>query len=200
MSRSRIKGLSLIELMVTLTILGIMVMLAVPGIGNWIGNSRVRTVGEEIQNGLRLAQAEAVSRNRQVAFVRTNAAPARNAAPSVNGTNWYIQVLPLTTDEGADIAFQSTAFVQGGAFSTRSGATVGGDALLCFNSVGRVVSNTDTGLGADCAAPTDALTPKALNVALTGSANRRLRAEIFLGGRVRMCDPDAATGQPQVCT
>jgi type IV fimbrial biogenesis protein FimT len=190
----------MIELMVTITILGIMLMLAIPGIGSWIADSRVRSVGEEIQNGLRLAQAEAVNRNRQVAFVRTNAAPTRNATPSVNGTNWYIQVLPLTTDEGSDTAFQSTAFVQGGSFSARSGATVGGDALLCFNSVGRVINHTSTGLGADCSAPTDALVPKALDVTLTGSANRRLRAEIFLGGRVRMCDLDAVAGQPNACT
>ena len=93
MNRPRLRGLSLIELMVTITVLGVMLMLAIPGIGNWIQNSRVRTVSEEIQNGLRLAQSEAVNRNRQVAFVRTAAAPALNAAPSATGTNWYIQVL-----------------------------------------------------------------------------------------------------------
>ena len=84
------RGISVIELMVVVTTVGIMLMLAIPGIGNWISNSRVRTVAEELQNGLRLAQAEAVNRNRTVVYVRTAATPARNAAPSATGRNWYV--------------------------------------------------------------------------------------------------------------
>jgi type IV fimbrial biogenesis protein FimT len=197
MNRSRTKGVTLIELMVTITIVGVMLMLAVPGIGNWIQNSRVRSVAEDLQNGLRLAQAEAVNRNRQVAFVRTNAAPARDAAPAANGTNWYVQVLP-GAGEAANATFQANAFVQGGTFSSQGGATVGGPTLVCFNSVGRVVDNSATGLGANCVAPADATNPSDFDVALTST--RRMRVELFLGGRVRLCDQDAASTQPNACT
>jgi type IV fimbrial biogenesis protein FimT len=198
MNRSRIKGLSLIELMVTITVMGIMLMLAIPGFGNWTQNSRIRTVAEEVQNGLRLAQSEAVNRNRRVAFVRTNAAPARNAAPATNGTNWYVQVLPLPSEVG-DATFDATSYVQGGAFSAQSGATVAGQALFCFNSVGRVINDTSTGLGADCVAPTSSADPQDISITLA-SGNREMRVELFLGGRVRMCDVLAATGQPNACT
>ena len=198
-SRLAMRGISVIELMVVVTMIGIMLMLAIPGIGNWMSNSRVRTVGEEIQNALRLAQAEAVNRNRQVAFVRTTATPARNAAPSASGTNWYIQVLPLTAAEGATTAFQDTAYMQGGTFSAQSGAAVAGAALVCFNSVGRVVDNAATGLGADCVAPTTSGDPSDFDVTLA-SSNRAMRVELFLGGRVRMCDVNATTGQPNACT
>jgi type IV fimbrial biogenesis protein FimT len=85
-SRPAMRGISVIELMVVVTMIGIMLMLAIPGIGNWMSNSRVRTVGEEIQNALRLAQAEAVNRNRQVAcgrLQRRHATPRpRPAAPT----------------------------------------------------------------------------------------------------------------------
>ncbi len=198
MSRLQVKGLSLIELMVVLTIIGVMLMLAVPGIGNWIQNSRIRTVAEEVQNGLRLAQSEAVNRNRRVAFVRTNATPARNAAPAANGTNWYVQVLPLPSEVG-DATFDSNAYIQGGVFSAQSGATIGGREAFCFNSVGRVINDTTTGLGADCVAPTDAANPEDIDVTLA-SGDRSMRVELFLGGRVRMCDVVAASTQPNACT
>jgi type IV fimbrial biogenesis protein FimT len=198
MSRRPMKGLSLIELMVVLAVIGVMLMLAAPGFGNWTRNSRIRTIAEEVQNGLRLAQAEAVNRNRRVAFVRTNATPARNAAPATNGTNWYVQVLPLPSEVG-DAAFDATSYVQGGAFSSQVGATVGGQALHCFNAAGRVINDTTTGLGADCVAPADAANPEDIDVTLAGG-DRSMRVELFLGGRVRMCDVNAASGQPNACT
>lgn len=196
--RTNVRGLSLIELMVVLTVIGVMLMLALPGFGNWTQNARIRTVAEEVQNGLRLAQSEAVNRNRRVAFVRTNAAPTRNAAPAANGTNWYVQVLPLPSEVG-DATFDATSYVQGGAFSAQAGATVGGQAAFCFNSVGRVINDTSTGLGADCVAPTDAANPEDITIAL-GTNDRSMRVELFLGGRVRMCDPLAASSQPNACT
>jgi type IV fimbrial biogenesis protein FimT len=196
--RSHARGLSLIELMVVLTVIGLMLMLAIPGFGNWMQNSRIRTVAEEVQNGLRLAQSEAVNRNRRVAFVRTNAAPARNAAPAANGTNWYVQVLPLPSEVG-NAAFDATSYVQGGAFSVQSGATVAGREVFCFNSVGRVINDTSTGLGADCVAPTNAADPEDIDITLA-SGNREMRVELFLGGRVRMCDVVAASTQPNACT
>lgn len=201
--RSAIRGLSVIELMVVVTVIGVMLMLALPGLGNWMANSRVRTVSEELQNALRFAQAEAVNRNRTVAYVRTAATPARNAAPSATGRNWYVQVLPINTVEGGTATFQDNAYVQGGTFSADAGADVTGPALVCFNSVGRVVdvSATDTGLGVACTAPTLAGDPTDFGVSLAGAgADRALRVELFLGGRVRMCDPNASTGQPNVCT
>jgi type IV fimbrial biogenesis protein FimT len=196
------RGISVIELMVVVTVLGVMLMLALPGIGNWISNSRVRTVAEELQNALRMAQSEAVSRNRQVALVRTAAAPARNATPSSTGGNWYIQVLPVTAAEGSSTTFQDNAYIQGGTFGAQSGANVTGTdtTVICFNSVGRVVNNTSTGLGADCVAPTTAGTPTRFAVALLPSSDRTMNVELFLGGKVRMCDTLASSGQPNACT
>jgi type IV fimbrial biogenesis protein FimT len=201
MRRAAARGLSLIELMTVLTVIGILLMLATPSFGNWMSNSRVRTVAEELQNGLRLAQAEAVNRNRTVAFVRTAAAPARNATPSATGRNWYVQVLPVNAVEGATTNFQDNAYVQGGTFSAQSGADVTGPALICINSVGRVVDVTaaGTGLGAACPAPTTATDPTDFGVSLAAS-DRAMRVELFLGGRVRMCDINAASGQPNACT
>jgi type IV fimbrial biogenesis protein FimT len=174
------RGFSLIELMVTLTLLALLLSAAIPSFGNWIANARVRTVAEEIQNGIRLAQSEAVRRNRQTVFALTNAAPALAATPVEDGSNWFVRALPLaSTGESADQTF----YVQGGTFAQQGGVTIDGPALICFNSVGRQVANASTGLGEDCA-PAD---PTVYDITRTGG-DRTLRVEVFLGGRVRMCD------------
>ena len=185
-------GFSLIELMVTLTLLGILLAAAVPGFGTWTANARVRSVAESIQNGLRLAQTEAVRRNRQTVFALTNSTPAAGAALAANGSNWFIQTLPL-------VAGDPVAFVQGGTFATQSGVTIAGAALICFNSTGRQVTNTATGLGADCTAPASATAPTVLDITRAG-ADRAMRIQVSLGGQIRMCDPaKSIASQPDGC-
>jgi hypothetical protein len=46
--------------------------LAAPSFSQWTRNAQVRTVTDALQSGARLAQAEAVRRNRQVVFFLTN--------------------------------------------------------------------------------------------------------------------------------
>lgn len=186
------RGFSLIELMITLTLIGIMAALAIPAFSTWTANARVRTVSETIQNAVRMAQTEAVRRNRQTVFGFTDATPAAGVTPVANGANWFIQTLPLVTGESAE-------FVQGGSFAKQSAMTISGATLICFNSTGRQVSNTSTGLGVDCTAPTSATTPTAIDVTHT-LADRRLRVQVALGGQIRMCDPGKTLPvQPDGC-
>jgi type IV fimbrial biogenesis protein FimT len=199
-SRKRMRGLTLIELLTVLTIVGILLVLALPGFGNWTRDVRVRTVSEDIANALRIAQAEAVSRNRRVAFVRTTVAtPGLDSTPSTSGSNWYIQVLPLNSEETAQ-------FVQGGRFGANDTAGISGAAMFCFNSAGRVINVTDpiSGSTADCTAPTTAASPVILDVTLAGSnfatSTTGMRVELFLGGRSRLCNRNATAGQVNACT
>jgi type IV fimbrial biogenesis protein FimT len=174
------RGLTLIELMVTLTLLGIVLATVAPGFGRWIANTRVRTAAEELQNALRLAQTEAVRRNRQMVFVLTNDAPSLTSTPTANANNWVVRALPLA-GETAD----STFFAGGGTFAKAQSVSVTGAAIVCFNSLGRQVANSSTGLGSDCAAPGASSN---YNVS-SPRADRPMRVQTFRGGRIRMCDP-----------
>ncbi len=178
--RSAARGFTLIEVMVVITVMAILTMLAMPGMTAWVANNRVRTVAEAMQNALRQAQGEAVKRSRQTVFALTSQTPAISATPSTNASNWYLQTLPLS---GSDDA--SGTFLRGEKVATTQSVTITGASLLCFNSLGRLVSNTSTGLGASCTAPA---TYSYYTLSASG-ADRPLRVEVYLGGKVRMCDP-----------
>lgn len=179
---ARMRGLTLIELLITFVLLGFLVKLGLPSFTTWISNAQVRTVAESLQQGIRLAQAEAVRRNRQVVLSFTNQTPALNAAATAGGTNWSLQTVEQF---GAGDA----QFVQGGALTdVASGVTIASTATpvsaLCFNSMGRLVVNASPGpSGSTCSAANAAFSIDRY------SSDRRLQVLVGVAGQVRMCDP-----------
>ena len=177
------RGFTLVELMVTLTVLGILIAAAAPSFGAWVRNARVRTVSQALQDGVRLAQSEAIRRNRQVVFALTDDIPGNASAAAANGKNWAVHALPLTTSG------DPVVFVQGGVLAdVAANVAITGPGAICFNSAGRQVANAATGVvGAVCTV--NAASPLvAYNVALA-NADRPLRVTVALGGQVRVCDP-----------
>jgi type IV fimbrial biogenesis protein FimT len=174
------RGFSLIEIVITMALLGILLGLAAPSFGEWIRNSQVRTVADSLQNGVRLAQAEAVRRNRQVVFFLTNSTECTNSiAPAAGGAHWSIRETPVIG--------RTTAVVQCGVVSdVAADVVLAGPTAICFNSVGRQTANTDPGLGgAACNLAAGGLST--FNV--TKTASRPLRVVVSIGGQLRLCDP-----------
>ncbi|MEF7615455.1 GspH/FimT family pseudopilin [Aquincola sp. MAHUQ-54] len=60
------RGLTLIELMVTITIGGILMMAGAPYLGDYIQNSRLREAGNSALSAALFAQSEAIKRNGRV--------------------------------------------------------------------------------------------------------------------------------------
>lgn len=176
-------GFTLIELMVTISLMALLLGLGAPAFTQWTRNAQVRTVSDTLQNGTRLAQAEAVRRNRQIVFFLTNDAVCNaTTAPAVNGAFWAIRTVPLVN--GDDTA----ETLQCGNVSDRAGGVaIAGPTAICFNSMGRQVANATPGAGtATCTL--DATGVSTYNVSANG-ADRPLRVLVTLGGQVRQCDP-----------
>ena len=178
------RGMTLIEILTALAIISIMALLAMPSFQGWIANSKVRSVAETVQNGLRSAQNEALKRSHQTAFVLTNATPAANATAAANGTNWYAQVLPMYTGETVAAPVMSSS----GSFGKIvQGVTVTGPAQICFNSMGRLVTNTTAtfaGVTTGCVAPTSMTTYDLT----TTNAVHPLEVQAMPNGQIRICD------------
>ena len=183
---SRQCGFTLIELMVVLTIMTLLLLAVAPSFSSWVANAKVRSVAEEVANGLRMAQAEAIRRNRPAVFVVTNLAPGLSQTPAANGVNWYVQVLPLLG--ASSQAATDPDYVQGSNYAKQSGVTIASTSpVLCIGSVGSVVAISDTAtnnvLGVACTAGAKTYTVSKSN------ADRALKVMVSVGGQVRMCDP-----------
>lgn len=186
------RGFSLIELMVTIAVMGILMGVALPNLVTWMANTRVRSAADTLQNALRQAQSEAVLRSRQTVLALTAVKPALGAPAASNSPNWYSQTLPLS---GSDDVSGTLLRVE--TIAKTQSVDVTGPAVICFNSMGRLVANSSTGLGASCSA-SGSFTTYELN---SEHADRPLRVEVYLGGRVRMCDPAKvlSTTHPDGC-
>lgn len=83
----RSRGVTLIELMITVAVLAVGLSLAAPGLSLQLANYRVRGAGESVVNGLNFARAEAVRRNAPVSFTLDS-----------SGSGWTVALVsPATT-------------------------------------------------------------------------------------------------------
>lgn len=209
--RSRQHGISLIEVLVTLTILGLLLVAVLPSIGNWMRNIEIRNAAESIQNGLLKTRAEAVKRNEVVTFslVSSNSAGQIDGSCTLSSSSgsWIASkdnpegkcdvdtsdtlapkiVARNSTGEGSPNVTVSVK-QPSGADPCGAAATV---TSIAFNGFGRVVA-------------TPAWTTGPLQCIVidntSGSGTRRLNIVVGSGGTVRMCDPAVtSTTDPRRC-
>jgi type IV fimbrial biogenesis protein FimT len=163
-------GFSLIELMVAMLILSIVLAKSVPSLMDYIRNDRIRSVTEEMRDGLHTARMEAIRRNTSVNFV-PNASGWSVILPGVAGAP--DEELHARTARSSELVLAATA----------SGA------VATFNGSGRLTGgafSVDVGAGAgECTAD--------------GGQARCLRLNVAPGGMIRMCDPALPAGNAQAC-
>lgn len=179
-------GVSLIELMVGLSVGGILLALGMPAFTLWIQNTQNRTAAESISNGLQLARAEAVRRNALVRFDLTDAS---------GKVAWNVGCFHVTDDCPATIqsrpAAEGTINARAGAstetipvptpadhFADAIAAGTGLTAGVTFNGLGRVPS---ANIGEDITR---------IDITNTAAADARtFVVTVTTGGQIRMCDP-----------
>jgi type IV fimbrial biogenesis protein FimT len=172
----RRRGFSLIELMIAISIFALLIMLAGPMYADFMGNSQIRNASESLLSGIRLAQAEAIRRNTQVAFVLDTSTGWQVSGPDLDGNAETIQTYSFK--EGA----------------TRTKVTATGGSTLTYDGLGRILNPNP-----DASQPID-------HIDVTGNgmtSPRNLRIVVgLIGGNVsgvKLCDPAAASGEPQAC-
>jgi prepilin-type N-terminal cleavage/methylation domain-containing protein len=63
------RGLTIIELVVVMCILGVMVLIAIPNIGRWLPRYRLRSAARDVASNIQLARLGAIKDNREWALL-----------------------------------------------------------------------------------------------------------------------------------
>lgn len=194
LSRVAGRGFTLIEVLVGITLVGLLMALGVPAMSTYIQNNKIRSAAAEYYSGLQAARAEAIRSNLPVEFVLTNATGA-GAAPSVAGRNWVVRALP-PAPAPAVLIDQKTGLEGEGSTTQAIAVNVavspaGFDGRITFNSFGAPLENP---YSID-------ITNPALGACFPGGPARCKRINVTSGGQITACDPAVApaTGDSRAC-
>jgi type IV fimbrial biogenesis protein FimT len=191
MNLNRQAGMSLIELMIGIAVLGILLALGAPTFSRWTQSSQIRNAAEAIHNGLMLARAEAVRRNTAVRFQLVTTTTGA-CALSDTGANWVVSLdspVGACADAPSDNVAPRIVQVRSAADGSRNAAVnAHGVSLITFDGSGQ----------ASVAASIDVTNPTGGACAAAGPM-RCMRVTVATGGRIRMCDPARAVDDPQGC-
>lgn len=167
-------GFSLVEVMITVSILAVLIGYGLPSYTDWLENSRVRTVAVSILNGLQKARAHAVTSNALVTFTLGANNSWTIACPTA--TNTCPALIEQYTAEGAPVNVSITTTPASRTTITYSSlgtrVTSGAAALTSFNRVDVVSSR---------------------------SGSRDLRVVVGASGSARLCDPVFSLPDPKGC-
>lgn len=154
------KGMTLVELMVCIAILGIVSAIAVPSYTEFIANTQIRSTTESIRSGLQVARAEAIKRNASVRFTL-----------NTNNTSWEIGC--TTTTSNCPAIIQAKTPKDGGSGTTT--VTVIGANPITFNNLGSISALSQIDVD---------------NSSIAAAKSKDLRVRVGVGGNVRVCEPN----------
>ncbi|MGH6645297.1 GspH/FimT family pseudopilin [Aquabacterium sp.] len=189
------RGISMIEVVVTIAIMGILMAAAMPSVGDWLRNAKVRNTAESIQNGLQRARMEAVRLNKPMSFYLVSDLTSGCVLSASSGT-WVVSAvspvghcdaLPSATVSPMIVA-KATVADGGGAGTVAATTGTTNATTVTFNGLGQITTaSAGTAI-------------RIVNVSNADSPYKR-RVEISLGGMGRLCDPDLAinTGDSRAC-
>lgn len=194
--QARPSGFSLIELMVTVLIAGILFTLAIPAFQSMMTGTRIKAAAESIMSGLRQAKSEAIKRNMPMRFQLVSSLTSA-CAFSTSSPLWVVtQTDQLATgdasgncDKASDDATDPIAFKSSGASYPK--VTIDADAsVVTFSPMGLVLTNMEGGASltqVDVSSDVEDTTP--------------WRVLVSSGGSIKLCNagPDIAADSPLRC-
>lgn len=193
------RGVTLIELLVAMVILGFALAFVLPEVGLWLRGLEVRNAAESVRTGIERARMEALRRNTTMTFwlvSDTNKVLTNSCALSNSGPSWVVSgaspagkcgATPSQTDDPMLVDGWSSSDGSRGVQMSGLDGTGAGAASVTFNSLGQVLATGAQLMRVDISSTSGA------------SGVRSLRVQIDAGGSPRMCDPSVSGTDPRKC-
>lgn len=194
-----IQGVTMIELMVALAILGISLLMVIPAFSTWLRNAQVRSQAESLQSGLQMARAEAVRRNAAVRLQITSDL-SDNCTLVTAGTQWVSNlgssVSPASHCASAISDSTSPYLLQrsAGSSSLSNALITASQSTLAFDSLGRLTATTNPSTTVSASVTFQITAPSGTCIAAAGDT-RCLNLVVSPGGQIRLCDPSLISTQ-----
>lgn len=185
------RGMSLIELLTVITIIGILLVAVVPEISTQLRNAQIRNAADAMQAGLQLARTEAIRRNQNVRFSLVSELSDACTLSSTAGS-WVVSIDDPVGKCGAR-ATDTTAPRIIGVHTAADGNVIAKVAAtpaptIIFNSFGRPVDGAQ-------------LAQILLSNPTSANDYRIYRVDVSPVGGVRMCDTQVSksSDDPRRC-
>jgi type IV fimbrial biogenesis protein FimT len=186
------QGMTLIELMITLAIIGITLFLGAPAYWEWLQNTQIRTAADTMLVGIKLARAEALKRNppdpaKPVLFQLMDSFDS-SCTPSSTGTNWVVSVDDATgkCDVTDASAFPQIIRLKAKAVGTGNVTVPASQPSIGFNGLGRMQPTTAGDISI-------AIENSAGGACVAASGKMRcLTILVTAGGQARVCNPSVS--------
>lgn len=191
--RTSQRGFNLVEIMISLAVLGILISLGAPSFAEWLQNQQIRAATEAILNGMQVARGEAIRRNLAVQMVLEPPTSGWTVCEAtVAPCDSTLLANPLTAVD----VIQNRSPQEG---TSNANVTIAPDKAIAvtFSPLGNAVANFD---GSPLLTRVDVSNAVGPCLAVGGSM-RCLRVVVTGGGSIRMCDPTPTivAPDPRVC-
>lgn len=188
------RGFTLVELMVGITIVGIVIAMGMPGFTTYLQGSKLANSANGYLSGIQLARAEAIRRNVPVQFILTadpiSVGIQNTAALNPNGQNWVVRFQDPTGPTPPFTLLQAKSAQEGAYSSAGVSVLVVGSATAPAVFDGSITFN---GFGATLPPGAnyqlDLSNPNGGACAPAGPM-RCPRVRVTAGGQVSVCDPN----------
>ena len=191
-------GISLIEILIGLAILGIGMAWAVPSYTVWMQNTQIRNMADSIVQGLQQARSEAIKRNAYVEFVLTNQSPTSAnedaaALGNIGGSNWVVRAIVNNLIDPTDYNFvtgsPSAAGSRNATVAARDNALATNLTTVTFNGLGRVAGSPPLSTANDDgSAFINKICVRSSSLTVAAGA-RIMEIDVGAAGQIKMCDP-----------
>lgn len=139
------RGISLLELMITLVIMAIGVMIAVPGFQQLIAANRLQTQAQEFQTAFNFARSEAIRSNSYVVLCHSGNGTTCAAPTSSQWQGWIVRRSGATVGSETGPVLRANALLDTTVIMSSSSALASADHAIRFNPQGLVRQFTTNG-------------------------------------------------------